>query len=152
VSPTARLGDIATVSYDVPDWKFRVRAMSHPAVAVVVRKEGDANTLEVTQRVEEADERMRSNPRLASIESLELCSQRGVIHGWLTTLLRSGQLGAFFAIAVLFFFLRRVRMTLVITLSIPPSVLGALTVVFLSGESLNIISLLALMVSVGLLV
>ncbi len=152
VSPTARLGDIATVSYDVPDWKFRVRAMSHPAVAVVVRKEGDANTLEVTQRVEEAVERMRSNPRLASIESLELFSQRDVILESLTTLLRSGQIGAFFAIAVLFFFLRRVRMTLIITLSIPLSLLVALTVMFLSGESLNIISLLALMISVGLLV
>lgn len=152
VSPTARLGDIATISYDLPDWKFRVRAMSHPAVAVVVRKEGDANTLEVTRRVEEAVERMRSNPRLSSIESLELFSQRKVILESLTTLLRSGQIGAFFAVAVLFFFLRRVRMTLIITLSIPLSLLVALTVMFLSDESLNIISLLALMISVGLLV
>jgi len=152
VSPTARLGDIATISYDLPDWKFRVRAMSHPAVAVVVRKEGDANTLEVTRRVEEAVERIKANPRLASIESLELFDQRKVILESLSTLLRSGEIGAFFAVAVLFFFLRRLRMTLIITLSIPLSLLVALTVMFLSGESLNIISLLALMISVGLLV
>ncbi|MCB1008357.1 MAG: efflux RND transporter permease subunit, partial [Acidobacteria bacterium] len=152
VSPTVRLGDIATISYDLPDWKFRVRAMSHPAVAVIVRKEGDANTLEVTRRVEEAVERIKSNPRLASIETLQLFNQREVILESLSTLLRSGEIGAFFAVAVLFFFLRRLRMTLIITLSIPLSLLVALTVMFLSGESLNIISLLALMISVGLLV
>jgi len=152
VSATARLGDIAKISYDLPDWKFRVRAMSHPAVAVVVRKEGDANTLEVTQRVEEAVERIRANPRLASIDTLELFNQREVILESLSTLMRSGEIGAFFAVAVLFFFLRRLRMTLIITLSIPLSLLVALTVMFLSGESLNIISLLALMISVGLLV
>ncbi len=152
VSPTARLGDIATISYDLPDWKFRVRAMSHPAVAVVVRKEGDANTLEVTKRVEEAVERIKANPRLASIDSIPLFDQREVILESLSILLRSGEIGALFAIAVLFFFLRRLRMTLIITLSIPLSLLVALTVMFLSGESLNIISLLALMISVGLLV
>lgn len=152
VSPTVRLGDIATVRYDLPEVKFRVRAMSRPAVAIVVRKEGDANTLDVTRRVEEAVERIRRNPRLSSIETLELFSQRKVILESLSTLVRSGEIGALFAVAVLFFFLRRLRMTLIITLSIPISLLVALTVMFLSGETLNIISLLALMISVGLLV
>jgi HAE1 family hydrophobic/amphiphilic exporter-1 len=152
VSPTARLGDIATVRYDLPDWKFRVRAMGRPAVAVIVRKEGDANTLEVTRRVEQEVERFRANPRLVSIETLELFSQRQVILESLSTLVRSGEIGALFAVAVLFFFLRRVRMTMIITLSIPLSLLVALTVMYLAGETLNIITLLALMISVGLLV
>jgi hydrophobic/amphiphilic exporter-1 (mainly G- bacteria), HAE1 family len=152
VSATSRLGDIATVRYDLPETKFRVRAMSKPAVAIVVQKEGEANTLEVTRRVEEVIERIRANPRLAGIETVELFSQRRVILESLSTLVRSGQVGASFAVAVLFFFLRRLRMTLIITLSIPLSLLVALTVMFLSGETLNIISLLALMISVGLLV
>ncbi|GMU64677.1 MAG: acriflavin resistance protein [Acidobacteriota bacterium] len=152
VTPTAKLGDIATVRYDLPDFKFRVRAMSRPAVAVVVQKEGDANTLAVTRRVEQEIERIRANPRLSQIESIELFSQRKVILESLSTLTGSGEIGALFAVAVLFFFLRRLRMTLIITLSIPISLLVALTVMFLSGETLNIISLLALMISVGLLV
>jgi hydrophobic/amphiphilic exporter-1 (mainly G- bacteria), HAE1 family len=132
--------------------KFRVRAMSKPAVAVIVRKEGDANTLEVTKRVEEAIERIRANPRVSHIETVELFSQRKVILESLSTLVRSGEIGALFAVAVLFFFLRRLRMTLIITLSIPLSLLVALTFMFFAGETLNIISLLALMISVGLLV
>lgn len=152
LSPTVRLGDVATIRYDVPEAKFRVRAMSKPAVAVVVRKEGDANTLEVAQRVQEAVARFAENPRLKVIETTELFNQRKVILESLDTLLSSGKIGALFAILVLFFFLRRLRMTLIITLSIPLSLLVALAVMFFSGESLNIISLLALMISVGLLV
>ncbi|MEZ5312795.1 MAG: efflux RND transporter permease subunit [Thermoanaerobaculia bacterium] len=152
VSPTARLADIASVRYDLPEAKFRVRANSRPAVAIIVQKEGDANTLEVTRRVETAVEKMRRNPRLAGMETIELFSQRTVILESLSTLVGSGEIGALFAVGVLFFFLRRLRMTLIITLSIPLSLLVALTVMFLSGESLNIISLLALMISVGLLV
>jgi HAE1 family hydrophobic/amphiphilic exporter-1 len=152
VTPTTKLGDIATVRYDLPDFKFRVRAMSRPAVAIVVQKEGDANTLAVTRRVEQEIEKIRANPRLAGMESIELFSQREVILESLSTLVGSGEIGALFAVAVLFFFLRRLRMTLIITLSIPISLLVALTVMFLSGETLNIISLLALMISVGLLV
>ncbi len=60
--------------------------------------------------------------------------------------------GASIAIAVLFFFLRRLRMTLIVTLSIPLSLLLALTVMYFAGESLNILSLLGLMISVGMLV
>jgi HAE1 family hydrophobic/amphiphilic exporter-1 len=147
-----RLGDIARISYEEPDSDFRVRAMSRPAVAIVVMKEGDANTLEVARRVGERVEEMQSDPRLAPIECLPLFDQHQVIMESLNTLLNSGKIGAFFAVAVLFFFLRRFRLTLIITLSIPLSMVLALTAMYFAGESLNILSLLGLMISVGLLV
>ena len=72
--------------------------------------------------------------------------------GTLKVRMDSGRIGALFAVAVLFFFLRRFRMTLIITLSIPLSMLIALTVMYFAGETLNILSLLGLMICVGLLV
>jgi HAE1 family hydrophobic/amphiphilic exporter-1 len=152
VGPRTRLKDIATVSYDLPEKKFRVRAMSRPAVAVSVMKEGDANALEVAQRVEAAVEEMRANPRLQVIEVSTLFNQGQVIMESLGTLLNSGRIGGIIALMVLFFFLRRFRMTLIVTLSIPVSIVIALTVMYFVGESLNILTLLALMISVGLLV
>jgi hydrophobic/amphiphilic exporter-1 (mainly G- bacteria), HAE1 family len=53
---------------------------------------------------------------------------------------------------VLLFFLRRFRMSLIIALSIPISMVVALVAMYFAGESLNILSLLGLMISVGLLV
>jgi hydrophobic/amphiphilic exporter-1 (mainly G- bacteria), HAE1 family len=152
VGPTVRLRDVATVIYDEPDKTFRVRAMSLPAVAVQVFKEGDANTLAVARRVERAMADIQHNPRLSQIGVTTLFNQGDVILESLGTLFDSGKIGGLFAILVLFFFLRRLRMTLIITLSIPLSILVAVTVMYFAGETLNIITLLGLMISVGLLV
>lgn len=152
ITPRVRLGDVAEISYKPPDRKFRVRANSRPAVAPVVFKEGQANTLEVAQRVREEMERLKQMPRLQDILFVSIFDQGQVILESLNTLLASGRIGAIFAAFVLFFFLRRLRLTAIITLSIPLSLLIALTVMFFAGESLNILTLLGLMISVGLLV
>ncbi|MCZ6727885.1 MAG: efflux RND transporter permease subunit, partial [Acidobacteria bacterium] len=152
VSQTARLRDIATVRYDMPEQKFRVRVMSRPAVALAVLKEGDANTLEVAARVKAVVDQLRENPRLQLIEIATLFDQGAVIKESLGTMLNSGRVGGIIALLVLLFFLRRFRMTMIVTLSIPLSIIIALTVMFFADESLNIITLLALMISVGLLV
>jgi HAE1 family hydrophobic/amphiphilic exporter-1 len=152
VSPNIRVKDVATVTYALPEMQFRVRANSRPAVAMGINKEGDANTLEVSARVQAVVEEMRENPRLQLIEIGTLFSQGEIITESLDTLLNSGKVGGIIALLVLFFFLRRFRMTLIVTLSIPVSIVIALTVMYFAGESLNILTLLALMISVGLLV
>ena len=152
VAPRVRLGDVADVSHKPPEQKFRVRANSRPAVALVVFKEGQANTLAVARAVRDEMRRLEETPRLRQVLFVSLFDQGQVILESLNTLVESGRIGAIFAGLVLFFFLRRVRMTLIITLSIPVSLLVALTVMYFAGESLNILSLLGLMISVGLLV
>jgi HAE1 family hydrophobic/amphiphilic exporter-1 len=118
----------------------------------VVLKEGDANTLEVARTIRGELRAMQENPALQGIFMVPLFDQGRVITESLDTLLDSGKIGGLFAVFVLYFFLRRLRMTLIITLAIPLSLLIALTVMFFADESLNILSLLALMISVGLLV
>ncbi|MGH9363055.1 MAG: efflux RND transporter permease subunit, partial [Thermoanaerobaculia bacterium] len=152
VAPTVRLGDIATLRYEEAEHNYRARAMSRPAVAVIVLKEGEANTLEVARGVAALVARLERDPRLRSIQMVPLFDQGEVILESLRKVIDSGFLGGAIAIAVLFFFLRRLRMTLIITLAIPLSLLLALTVMFFAGETLNILSLLALMISVGMLV
>jgi HAE1 family hydrophobic/amphiphilic exporter-1 len=152
LSPSARVRDVATVTYAEPDKKYRVRVNGRPAVAVQVFKEGEANTLEVSRAVVELTDELKLDPRLRLIEMDVFFDQGSVIMESLGTLLDSGKIGALFAIGVLFFFLRRLRMTLIITLSIPLSMLIGLTVMYFAGESLNILTLLGLMICVGLLV
>ncbi len=152
VAPAVRVRDVATVSYAEPDKKYRVRVNSKPAVAVQVLKEGEANTLEVSRAVQELTERLKEDPRLRLIEMELFFDQGSVIMESLGTLLNSGKVGGLFAVGVLFFFLRRVRMTLIITLSIPLSIVIGLTVMYFAGETLNILTLLGLMICIGLLV
>lgn len=152
ISPHIRVSDIATVEFKPPERKFRIRANSQPAVALMVLKEGQANTIEVARRIQTEVDAMLQRPRLQNIGMVPLFDQGSVILESLSTLLDAGKVGGLFAAIVLFFFLRRLRMTLIIALCIPLSLLAALTVMYFAGESLNILSLLGLMISVGLLV
>jgi HAE1 family hydrophobic/amphiphilic exporter-1 len=152
VTPTVRLKDIARIKYEEPERRYSVRVNSRPAIAAVVFKAGDANTVEVSRRVQKAFEQMQKNPRLASVYMEILFNQGEVIEDSLENLVHSGIIGGVLAALVLFVFLLRFRLTGIITLSIPLSTLMALTVMFFAGESLNILTLLALMIAVGMVV
>jgi HAE1 family hydrophobic/amphiphilic exporter-1 len=152
LAPSTRVRDVATVTYAEPEKRYAVRLNSRPAVALQITKEGQANTFEVSQRVAATVEAMKEDPRLKGLEMTVFFDQGSIIRESLDTMLGSGKVGALFAVGVLFFFLRRFRMTLIITLSIPLSLLIALSVMYFAGETLNILTLLGLMICVGLLV
>ena len=152
IAPNVRVRDVATVRYAEPDKKYAIRVNSRPAVGIQVYKEGLANTLEVSRAIHAAVDEMKGDPRFGRIHMDVLFDQGQVILESLDTLLGNGKFGGLLAIAILFVFLRRFRMTLIITLSIPLSMLIALTVMYFAGESLNILSLLGLMICVGMLV
>jgi len=152
VGGQTRLEDIARVSYREPEVRYRARANSQPAAFLVIFKEGEANALEVGDKVVAAIERMRKNPRLDRLGMTDFFNQGSTIRDSLGVMIDSGRIGALFAALVLFFFLRRFRMTLIISLSIPLSLFIGITALYFAGETLNVLSLLGLMISVGLLV
>ena len=152
ITDTVRLGDIASVRYDVPDDEFRVRVNGLPAYAIQVQKEGDANALDVAREVEGLIAELARNPRLAALDIDVIMSSGAIIRDSMGVLLSSGRIGALFAMIVLFFFLRRLRMSLIIAFSIPLSMVVAVVTMYFFGETFNVISLLGLMICVGLLV
>ncbi len=152
VGPSVRLKDIATISYDEPEKRYRARMNGYPAVALYVFKEGEANALAVSDAIDAEVAKIQANPRLNLIEVEGFFNQGAIIRESLTTLLGSGAIGGVLALVVLFFFLRRFRLTLIIALSIPLSLVVGLVAMYFADETLNILSLLGLMISVGLLV
>jgi HAE1 family hydrophobic/amphiphilic exporter-1 len=152
VGANTRLRDVATVSYQEPKRDFRVRAMSRPAVAIEVLKEGEANVKKVSAAFDAEMERIERDPRFAGLWMATLFDQGKIIDESLDTLLNSGMIGGTIAVIVLLFFLRRIRLTIIIALAIPLSILIGLTVMYFAGESLNILTLLGLMICIGLLV
>src|SRR6185503_12619895 len=110
------------------------------------------NTVEVSRRIREEFEEMKKNPRLASLYMEVLFNQGSVIEESLHNLVESGIVGGVLAALILFVFLRRFRLTGIITLSIPLSLLMALTVMYFSSETLNVLTILALVIAVGMLV
>ena len=152
VSDSIRLKDIATISYDEPDKNYRARVNSKPAVALHVLKEAEANTRTVCRRLDEAFARLQADPRLAFLDMTAFFNQGEVIDETLNTTKNSGLIGGTLAACVLLFFMRRFRLTMIVALAIPFSLMIGVTVMYFWGESLNLITLIGLMICIGLLV
>ena len=152
VGVSTRLKDIATVTYDEPKKEYRARVNGSPAVAIRLIKEAEANTRETTEKIAAAFEELKQNPRLANLDMIAFFNQGDIIDESLGTLINSGLFGGLLASIVLFFFMRRLRLTLIVAFSIPISLVVGLTVMYFAGETLNLLSLIGLMICIGLLV
>ncbi len=152
LNPKTRLKDVANIKYEEEEKRYAVRVNSRPAVAAIIFKEGEANTVDVSRKITEEIEKMKANPRLSNIDIQGLFNQGDVVEESIDTLVKSGVVGGALAAVVLFIFLRRIRLTAIITLSIPLSIVIALIAMYFAGESLNILTMLGLMICVGMVV
>ena len=146
------LGDIADISYSSPPRRWIQRIGRKDAIQMGVFKESDANAVEVTERLAAVIDDITANPRMQGFDFNILFDQGNIITQSVKNLEEAGMWGAIFAVLVLFFFLRRFRMTLFITMAIPISVLIAVICLYFMDWSLNIITLSGLMICVGLVV
>jgi HAE1 family hydrophobic/amphiphilic exporter-1 len=148
-----RLGDVAEVTYEEPPLDYGRRLNGRDAIALTVFKESTANTVETAQAVMRVIEKdIGRDPLLQGISVFVWDDQAEEILNSLHGLTRSGILGALLAIVVLYFFLRRLGSTLIVSLSIPFSIIAACGVLYFAGKSLNVLSMMGLMLGVGMLV
>ncbi|MBU0518302.1 efflux RND transporter permease subunit [bacterium] len=151
--PNVLLQHVANVKFDVPERTWYRRLNREPAVSVGVYKESTANTVDLCKRVVKAiDEDLKNDPAIAGWEFEMLFNQGEFIIEAIDNLKSAGLWGAFFAFWVLYFFLRHWRMTMIVILAIPMSLLATIIFLYFSGWTLNLMTLMGLMISVGLVV
>lgn len=144
-----RLSDVATVKRGAKDREVTARVNGKEAVEVAIYKEGDANTVTVARAVKR---RLDHLPLPREMSLVTVADQSHFIDAAIQEVADSALLGGLLAILVLFAFLRDLRSTLVIGLSIPVSVLATFIIMYRFGLSLNLMSLGGLALSVGNLV
>ena len=147
-----RLADIATIAYQEPDLDYGRHLDHSRAIGLNVIKESGANTVQVADRARKVLDAMARDPELEGIRVLTFTDQGDEIRNSLRGLLEAGMIGAFLAVLVLYFFLRRMSATLVVALAIPVSLLAAASLLHFTGRTLNILSMMGLMLAVGMLV
>ncbi len=147
-----RLGDVADVVYDYPELERHDRWNGQKSMALFVVKESQANTVDVCDAVKDAVEEARLDPALQRFEIEKIFVQGDTIRTSLRQVTDSGLQGGILALIVLLFFLRRVRLTMTIALSIPLSMFMSLPFMYFSGQSINLVSLIGLMICIGLVV
>lgn len=147
-----RLRDIAKVVYDYPESDRIDRFRGRPSMVLFVLKESQANTVDVCDKIRAAVDEAAGQPVLAGFQIEDFFMQGDAIRYSLNQVTSSGMQGGVLALVVLLFFLRRVRLTLLIAASIPLSIFLSLPVMYFLGQSINMVSLLGLMICVGLVV
>ena len=145
------LRDVATVSRGFKEREAITRVKGRESVELAVYKEGDANTVQVANRLENALERVRESlPE--NIELTKTYDQSRFISNAVSDVRNAAVLGGIIAIIVLYGFLRDARATTIVGIAIPVSVIGTFMLMYLNGVSLNIMSLGGIALAVGMLV
>ena len=145
------LGDVARVEFR--DYVARVTAdiNGEPAVVMIVTKTSTANTVQVARRVKkELSEIRKKLP--PDIKFNLVFDQESPITRIANRTVSNIIVGGILAIIVLFIFLGNWRPTLVISLSIPLSIVATFIAFYLAGYTLNILTLGGLALGVGMLV
>lgn len=146
------LSDVADVSVSAARDLDINRVNGRDAAGLVVRKESAANTVEVSRAVVGTLDELAADPRLEGVSFFVFFNQGEVIEESVDTLRNTLLTGGAFALVILFLFLREWRMTLLIAASIPFSLLITVGVLYFRGDSLNLLSLMGLMLAVGMVV
>ncbi len=144
------LGQLAGVTDTYEKLTRIVRVNGGRGIRVAIRKQADANTVEVSRRVlAEID---AVNEAFPQIRIVPVINQGNFIERSIKNVSQSVLYGGGLAILVLLFFLRNFRSTLVISLAIPISVIATFALIYFGGLTLNLMTLGGLALGVGMMV
>ena len=148
-----RVADVAEVTYREPPIPYGRHLNDEAAIGLTVFKGAEANTVEVATAVTELIEaEIAADPALRGINLFVWEDQAEEITSGLAGIRTEGLLGAILAVLVLFLFLRRVDTTSIVSLTIPMSLIATAIVLYFAGRSLNVLSMMGMMLGIGLLV
>jgi len=147
-----KLGDIASVGLRPARLEFARRLDGKPAVGIDIFRERNANLVEVGSAVMAEVRNIQAAPELSGIRVYAMENQADNVTNSLGELGRAGLEGTLLSVLVLFFFLRDWPSTLMVSLAIPICLVMTLGCMYFFGISLNILSMMGLLLAVGMLV
>lgn len=147
-----KLRDIAEIRYTDPELTYGRHLNQKFAIGINVFKETGANLVEVGERVTAEVEQVKTLPEMRGIRLFVMQDSAHDVKSSLGDLLEAGAIGGLLSLIVLWLFLRDIRMTLIVTLSVPLSLCMTLAAMYFLGFTLNILTLMGLMLAVGMLV
>ncbi len=153
VRPGVALGDVADVHPALSLRDVISRIDGKPSITVEVFKESEANTVDVCNAVRKViEEELPRDPELAGVQFFILEDSGRLISSSIGTLKESALQGAVFSLVILWIFLLRLRLSIIINVAVPVSMLVTLVVMYFTGDSFNIVTLMGLTLSIGMLV
>lgn len=146
-----RLGEVANVYLGASDEKIYFRGNGQDVIGIGIVKQSTANTLSVARAAKEEYQRIVETlpPNIQLHESYDssVFIEQAIFEVYLTL-----TIAMILVIAVIYLFLGSFRATLVPAVTVPISLIGAFAVLWMLGFSINLLTLLALVLAIGLVV
>jgi HAE1 family hydrophobic/amphiphilic exporter-1 len=145
-----RLSDVATVEDTVAEATSLVRINGRPGLLIAISKQSGTNTVAVAGRVLRVAEQLSEQfpqARLITVNDGSRFIRRSI-----NNLRAAAMLGAALTILVLVVFLRNISSTLIISTTIPTSILATFLLMYMGGFTLNLMTFGGLALAVGMLV
>lgn len=150
-----KVSDIGTVVDTLEDEKTRAYLNANPTIIFQIYKQSGANTVKVANAVKKKVALLDSEMKTQLGEKYELklvYDMARFIDANVADVIESILFGIVLTVFVVFFFLGSIRSTFITGLAIPFSMVGGLALVYAFGFSINVMTLLAMSLSVGLLI
>jgi HAE1 family hydrophobic/amphiphilic exporter-1 len=146
-----RLGEIADVTAGPAEPRSMARLGSLPAIGMTVTKQSGSNTVQVVESIQEGLQRLQSSlPEGCQLQVVN--DESKFIRSSISAVQEDMGIGGFLAVVVVLIFLRNWRSTLVSAVALPTSVIGTFAFMHALGFTFNIVTMLALTLSIGLLI
>lgn len=152
ITEFVKLKDIANITYELPEREEGRHLHQTYAIGMDVMKESNANLVDVATRVMAVVEEAKNNPQFDGISLFVMQNTAEDVTTSLGNLTEAGLIGAFLSIVVLYAFLRHFATTVIVVLSVPFAICITLGAMYVLGYSLNVLSLMGLMLAIGMLV
>ncbi|MGN7415079.1 efflux RND transporter permease subunit [Paenibacillus sp. SAF-068] len=144
--PTVKLSEIAKIEV-IGQAESISRTDGKESIGISIVKSNDANTVDVVNAVKDKAEELQTQFKNADLTVL--LDQGKPIQDSVNTMLGKAVFGALFAILIILLFLRNIRSTIISIISIPLSLLMALTALNMMDITLNMMTLGAMTVAIG---
>jgi multidrug efflux pump subunit AcrB len=147
--PAVTLEDVASVNFVNAEDKQYSKVNGNNSITVSVQKSSSAATTDVTKDINELLKVLGAEE---DVDFTILIDQGEYINQSTGSVVNNLLIGGLLAVLVLFLFLRNLRATFIVGVAIPISLLFAIVMIYLSGITLNIVSLGGLALGIGMLV
>ncbi|NND89588.1 MAG: efflux RND transporter permease subunit [Granulosicoccus sp.] len=151
IDDRTRIGDVATVTLGADEGRSSLRANGRTGIGLGIVRQAGSNTLDISRDVRAMAETL--NRDLPEGMEIRVTSDDAVfIRGSIYEVLRSMSLAISIVISIIFIFLLSWRATLIPAITLPVALIGTVAGIWLAGFSINILTLLALLLATGMVV
>ncbi len=145
------LKDIATVFFDLKEETTYSRVDGKDAVSVNLANDSQANLIELSHRVTEVIGQLNEKLAALDVEISVETNTAEVMENNINQIINLALTGGLLAVLILWFFLKNIRLVLIIALSIPISVFTAFNFFYAFGITINSLTLIGMALAVGML-